>query len=364
MPTSVDKRRVTNDEKPRARRSKKGSGATIVDVARAAKVSTATVSRVLSNPTKVIDSTREQVLRVIAELNYSPNASAKSLRTLESRKLLVILSDISNPFFAMILHGVEEAAAREGYPVFVGDTRGELEGETRYSTMLPRREVDGMIVLSQGIPTAIQPWMSTHSTVPPVVTAFMAGDERGDLSVTVDNAALATEVIEHLYGYGHRRIGVLSGFIGSKQIQARLEAMKIVARREKALKDLSVEGGRFTIESGITCATRLLTKPQRPTALICCSDPLALGAIEAARRLGLSVPKDVSVVGCDDLPTSAYLSPPLTTVSLPLSDVGREAVRLLVARLRGTVVKPTAIVMPYRFIIRGSTGIAPDLARR
>jgi LacI family repressor for deo operon, udp, cdd, tsx, nupC, and nupG len=353
----IKKTAVNQAKKPRARRSKKGPGATIVDVARAAKVSTATVSRVLSNPGKVLPATREHVLRVIATLNYSPNASAKSLRTLESRKLLVILSDISNPFFALILQGIEEQAAREGYAVFVGDTRVELEGDTQYSTMLPRREVDGMIVLSHGVPTAIKSWMQANATIPPVVTAFMAGDERGDLSISIDNAALATEVIEHLYGYGHRRIGVIAGMAQAKQMQMRIEAVKAFARRAKILKDLSIEAGRFTIESGITCATKLLSKVPRPTALMCFSDRLALGAIEGARRLGLAVPRDLSIVGCDDLPTSAYLMPPLTTVSLPMTDVGREAVRLLVARLRGTVNKPTAIVMPFKLMVRGSTAV-------
>jgi LacI family repressor for deo operon, udp, cdd, tsx, nupC, and nupG len=361
MATEIETRRVIHSNKPRMRRSKKGTSATIVDVARAAKVSTATVSRVLSNPQKVVDSTRKHVLGVIAKMNYSPNASAKSLRTLESRKLLVLLSDISNPFFALILHGIEEQAAREQYAVFVGDTRGELDGDTQYSTMLPRREVDGMIVLSHGVPRAIHGWMKSKPTLAPVVTAFMAGDERGDLSVTVDNAALATEVIEHLYSYGHRRIGVVGGLLESKQMQARVEAIKAVARREKNLKDLLIEDGRFTIESGITGATRLLAKVPRPTALICFSDRLALGAIEGARRMGLSVPRDVSVVGCDDLPTSAYLAPSLTTVSLPMMDVGREAVRLLVGRLRGTITKPTAIVMPYKLIVRASTAVLPTV---
>ena len=101
----------------------------------------------------------------------------------------------------------------------------------------------------------------------------------------------------------------------------------------------------------------MLSKVPRPTALKCFSDRLALGAIEGARRLGLAVPRDLSIVGCDDLPTSAYLMPPLTTVSLPMTDVGREAVRLLVARLRGTVNKPTAIVMPFKLMVRGSTAV-------
>jgi LacI family repressor for deo operon, udp, cdd, tsx, nupC, and nupG len=357
MRTRHAKTRLAGVTKPRMRRSKKSAGATIIDVAQAAKVSTATVSRVLSSPEKVVESTRAHVLRVIAQLSYSPNAAAKSLRTLETRKLLVILSDISNPFFALILQGIEEAAAREGYSVLVGDTREDRTGDTQYSTMLPRREVDGLVVLSHGIPKAIQSWMQAHAGIPPVVTTFMAGEERGELSVTVDNAAIGGEMFEHLYGYGHRRVGVIGGYLLAKQMQLRLQAVRAAARRAKVLQQLSVEGGHFSIESGVSCATKLLARPERPTALLCFSDRLALGAITAARQMGLSVPEDVSVIGCDDLPTSPYLWPPLTTVAIPMMEAGREAVRVLIARLRGTISRPTAIVMPHRLVIRGSTAV-------
>jgi LacI family repressor for deo operon, udp, cdd, tsx, nupC, and nupG len=355
MPSRGHRKGTGEPPKKRTRQSKTGAGPTIVDVAKAAGVSTATVSRVLSNPGTVLDSTLKHVQSVIAKLDYSPNAAAKSLRTLQSSKLLVIVPDIAEPFFALVLQGIEQAATREGYAVLVGDTQNELDRDQHYATMLPRREVDGLIVLSQKIPTVIMPWMKSHRTLPPVVTGFISGKEFGVSSASIDNVAVAREALEHLYGLGHTHIGVIAGPAELPQVQDRIRGIKACASARRLTDSLSIEHGKFAIEAGITCGAKLLAQSPRPTAIMCLSDAVAVGALEVARRVGLAVPRDLSVIGCDDIPMAAHLAPALTTIALPMREVGREAVRLVVGTLRGHITKPVHTLLPFDLMNRHST---------
>ncbi len=356
MPKRSERRGSTDGRTRRIRKSRKSAAPTIIDVARTARVSTATVSRVLSHPEKVVDATREHVLRVIAELGYSPNASAKSLRTLQTRKILVIIPDIANPFFSIVLQGIEEAAIREGYSVLVGDTQNAMDSDTHYATMLPRREVDGLIVLSQKVPTVIKSWTKSFPDSAPVVTGFISGVDFGVSSASIDNVAAGAEALEHLHGLGHRRIGVIAGPAELPQVQERLNGIRAAAKRLGVIKNLCVEHGKFVIDTGTTCGSILLAKRPRPTAILCFSDDIAIAVFALARHLGLQLPEDLSVHGFDDLPTAAYLTPPLRTIALPMREVGRETVRLLVGRLEGKILKPRAIILPFRLVVRGSTG--------
>jgi LacI family repressor for deo operon, udp, cdd, tsx, nupC, and nupG len=328
---------------------------TIVDVARAAQVSTATVSRVLSNSDSVVDSTRERVLRVVAKLGYSPNASAKSLRTLQTKKLLVIVPDIAEPFFSLVLQGIEQAAVREGYAVLVGDTQNELDRDKSYATMLPRREVDGLIVLSQKIPVIITPWMKSFPSLPPIVTGFLSGQEFGVSSASIDNVAVAIEALDHLYWLGHQHVGVIAGPANLPQMQDRIRGARKSAQNHDRLASLTIEHGKFSMEAGLTSAAKLLAQNVRPTAILCCSDSQAIGALQAARRNGLEVPRDLSVIGCDDIPIAAHYHPALTTIAVPMREVGHETVRLVIGTLRGHVKEPVSILLPFELIDRGST---------
>jgi LacI family transcriptional regulator, repressor for deo operon, udp, cdd, tsx, nupC, and nupG len=339
----------------RIRKSRRNLGVTILEVAHTAGVSTATVSRVLSDPSMVIEATRLRVERVIAKLNYSPNAAAKSLRTLESRKLLVIVPDIANPFFSVILQGIEEAAVREGYSVLIGDTQESAERDSHYARMLPRREVDGLIVLSRMVPSSIREWMASLRTIAPVVTGFFNGAEAGASTATIDNAAAAMEAAEYLYGLGHRRIGVVAGPAELPHVQERLRGVRLAAKQHGASAGLAVVHGRFAIEAGISGAAALLAQRKKPSAILGFSDGLATGVMEFARRNGLRVPAELSVMGFDDQPMSVYLMPPLSTVALPMHDVGRETVRLLLGILRGNIKRPETVLLPYRLVSRGST---------
>jgi len=333
------------------------------DVAKRAKVSTATVSRVLSSPDKVVEGTRRRVLCAISDLGYSPNASAKSLRTLMTHKVLVTVPHIANPFFSLIIQGIEESAQREGYSVVLGDTHYDPALEERYGEMLLRREVDGLIFLGHSVSKNLSS-LITGGARPPIVNGCEYSPRLGVPSAHVDNEAAAFEAINHLYGLGHRHLGVITGPLASPLSRDRLRGAQRCAKQHGGARQLSIAHGDFSIESGIAAAARLLAQHPMPTAIFCFSDEMAIGALDYIHRLGLSVPEEISVMGFDDIRFARYLRPALTTISQPMLDIGRETVRLLLGVLRGTITTAVSVTLPHKLEIRGSTGAAPRGTRR
>ena len=337
---------------------------TILDVAAAADVSTATVSRVLSAPEKVTEATRRRVLKAIRQLGYSPNAAAKSLRTFTTRKLLVTVPDIANPFFSLIIQGIEEAALREGYAVVLGDTHHDTVREERYGEMLTRREADGLIFLGHNLSKAARAFMQPRrkGRMAPIVNGCEYSPDLGVPSAHVDNTAAAREAMEHLYGLGHRHIGVITGPLESPLSRDRLRGSKESARRHGGGRQLLVVDGDFSIESGIAGAARLLAQRPEPTAIFCFNDEMAIGVLDYAQRIGRRVPESLSVVGFDDIRFARYVRPALTTISQPMLDIGRETVRLLLGVLQGTITTPVSVTLPHQLQIRSSTGAPPPPA--
>src|SRR4051795_7403497 len=205
--------------------------ANIYEVARRAGVSTATVSRVLSQPDVVSPDTRRKVLQAVELLDYAPNSAAKNLRTLRTGKLLVTVPDISNPFFSLILQGIEEAAQREDYAVLVGDTQHDPQREERYALMLRRKEADGLIFLGHRLPKAAQAFIrSVAPRCAPVVNSCEFSSRLGVPGVHIDNARAAADGLEHLYRLGHQRIGIVTGPLNSPLSRDRLRGVKTRAK--------------------------------------------------------------------------------------------------------------------------------------
>src|SRR6266849_6332353 len=295
----------------------------IYEVAKRAGVSTATVSRVLSQPGVVSPDTRRKVLQAVELLDYAPNSAAKNLRTLRTGKLLVTVPDISNPFFSLILQGIEDAAQREGYAVLLGDTQHDEEREDRYALMLKRKEADGLIVLGHRLPreaAALVRAMAPRCA--PVVNGCEFSPRLGIPSVHIDNAKAAAEAMDHLYRLGHRRVGIVTGPLVSPLSRDRLSGATARAKKEKATRDFVVMHGDFSIESGAAAAERLLGRIERPTAVFCFNDEMAIGVIEVAHRLGVRVPDQLSVVGFDDIRFARHMAPPLTTIAQPMRQIG------------------------------------------
>ena len=330
--------------------------ANIYDVAKRAGVSTATISRVLSRPDVVAPDTRRKVLAAIDSLGFTPNAAAKNLRTLRTAKLLVTVPDISNPFFSLILQGIEDAAQREGYSVLVGDTQHDAGREEKYALMLRRKEADGLIFLGHRLPkeaaTLVRAMLPAQA---PVVNGCEFSPNLGIPSVHIDNATAASDAMEHLYRLGHRRIGIITGPLVSPLSRDRLAGATARAKKARAERDTIVMNGDFSIESGSVAAERLLGRKQPPSAIFCFNDEMAMGVIQTARLRGLRIPRDLSVVGFDDIRFARYVDPPLTTVAQPMRQIGEGTVRLLVEILRGTGAPPESVTLPHMLVVRSST---------
>jgi LacI family repressor for deo operon, udp, cdd, tsx, nupC, and nupG len=328
----------------------------IREVAKRAGVSTATVSRVLSRPDVVSPDTRVRVLKAVERLGYAPNSVAKNLRTLKSRKLLVTVPDISNPFFSLILQGIEDMAQRNGYAVLFGDTQHDEQREERYALMLKRKEADGLIFLGHRLPrvaASVVQELAPHCA--PIVNGCEFSAELGVPSVHIDNAKAASEAMQHLYGLGHRLIGVVTGPLLSPLSRDRLQGALAAARCQGAVEDVMVTQGDFSIRSGSEAADALLDRQEPPTAVFCFNDEMAMGVIGAARRRGLRIPDDLSVVGFDDIRFAECIDPPLTTIAQPMREIGEGTVRLLLEILNGSALAPVSVTLPHTLQVRGST---------
>lgn len=326
---------------------------TIIDVAAVAGVSTATVSRVLSQPERVAEATRKRVLEVVQSLGYAPNVAARTLRTLRAAKILLTVPDISNPFFASIIRGAEEAARDAGYAVVVGDTRHDPQVEDQYAEMLSRREVDGLIFLGHRLPDNLSPLLSRPGVAAPVVNGCEYSPDLGVPSVHIDNAAASSDAIEHLIALGHRDIGIVTGPLISPISRDRLSGAMEVAERHGLKDRLQIRNGDYSAKLAFELAGDLLE--QNVTAIFCFSDEMAMGAISAISAAGLSCPGHVSVVGFDDLPTARFFQPALTTIAQPKGLIGQRTVELLVEILRDPESPIRQITLPHELVVRNST---------
>ncbi len=327
----------------------------ISDVARIARVSTATVSRVLSNPGMVSQDTRAAVQAAIEATGYRLNHAARNLRHQRTGGIVALVPNLSNPFFAQILSGIASVLAPAGYNLLVADTRS-AGGETLLDYAEPSR-ADGLIVLDGGLPA------SGLSGRVPVVQACEWVPGLQAPRVKIDNAAAAARAVDHLADLGHRRITHIAGPRGNVLTEARVKgtAQALLARGLPGT-DAPAYQADFSLEAGRAAADLWLAAPphHRATALTFASDAMACGFIGEVQRHGLSVPRDVSVVGFDDIELIAHISPPLTTIRQPRAALGRQAAERLLAQLRGETDDGEDMILPVDLVIRASTApLAP-----
>jgi LacI family repressor for deo operon, udp, cdd, tsx, nupC, and nupG len=331
---------------------------TIKAVAARAGVSTATVSRALSNPEIVQPETRARVQEAIEALHYAPNHAAKSLRMLRTSKLMVMVPDVSNPFFSEVLRGAEEAAQAAGHSVLLGDTRGDEGREAQYAEMLLRKEADGLIFLGHRMPPSLARVVAARGGQAPLVNACDFSAEHGVAGVHIDNARAALEAMGLLYSMGHRRVGVIAGPLESHLTRERLAGVERAAIAAGAERGLTIVHADYTIESGLQETTRLLAGAERPSAVFCFSDEIAVGALSACRARGVACPTGLSIVGFDDVRYARFLDPPLTTVRQPMAEIGRTAVNLLLDILAGEPAPAEPVTLAHELVVRASTGPA------
>lgn len=301
--------------------------ASIKDVAKRANVSTATVSRVLRNAGNVTEETKQRVLEAIEALNYQPNVLGRYLRRMETETVLVIVPDITNPFFSKVLRGIEAVALEHGYQVLLGDTQNDVRLEEQYLNLLPQRQVDGMIFLTARIRKELVEEMARQF---PIVLACEYLEGADIPTVSIDNISSARKATEHLIGLGHRRIAHLSGPMDVILSRDRLRGYhQALVQHEIDADPALVQEGDFTYESGYSLTLKLLALENPPTAIFAANDEMAIGAIKAVRHRGGRVPYDVAIVGFDDIQMASIFEPAVTTIAQPMFEIGEQAMKLM-----------------------------------
>lgn len=309
------------------------AAATILDVARRAGVSTATVSRALAAPDRVAEETRARVIAAIAATGYTPNASARNLRARSTNIVLALVPGMSNTFFTPILNAIEDALSAAGYGMIIGDTRGTPQKESHYTRFIRAGQVDGVILFTGHLPRdgALTP---DSDRVPiALVCNEIVGDRRFSV-FDVDNRAAARRATLHLVEAGHRHVAHVGGAPDNIEASERLSGFReALTEAGEPVDEAAVWPGGFRFENGVDAARRYLALRRRPTAVFAAADDAAIGFIRTVRDAGLRTPEDVSVVGFDDIDYASVIDPPLTTMRQPREDLGRLAAEDLLARM-------------------------------
>ena len=329
----------------------------ITDVARLAGVSTATVSRALSKPETVAESTRNTVLAAAQKTGYRVNLSARNLRRQRTGAIVVLVPNLGNPFFSEILAGIETTLSEADINMLVVDTRQAHMKPQLVIEYLHATRADGIIALDGSLPDAILSVASSGTGAPPIIFACEWTPKGAFPSVRANNACGAGLAIAHLAGLGHRNIGVLAGPEENVLTRTRTEgATRELADRGLVLDPSHLFAGDFSIESGARAAHAWLELDRRPSALFCQSDQMAFGFISGLAQRGISVPNDVSVVGFDDIDIARRFIPALTTVRQPRSKLGVYAAEMLIDHIR-TNTSPAieTTMLEVELIVRDST---------
>lgn len=330
-------------------------GPTSHDVARRAGVSQSTVSRALSGDPNVSEETRERVVTAAEELDYAPDLIARSLITRESKRVGVVVSDITNPFYPHLVDVLERDLAALGYSMLLFNEQEAAE-QQNFLELYQGRAVDGFVFASAVIGFGAADRLH-ESEVPVVFLNRHIDDPRFDRVVS-DNRAGAELAARHLVELGHTRIAHLSGPPQTSTARERGEGFRAALERlgHPLDPDLTLEGP-YHHATGLDGCRRLLAAERPPTAIFCGNDVIALGAWDAAVSAGLRIPEDLSVVGFDDIAISAWDSIGLTTVRQPLAEMARVAAELLVGRLvEGAPAEPRDRVFPTELLVRRTTG--------
>jgi LacI family repressor for deo operon, udp, cdd, tsx, nupC, and nupG len=283
---------------------------------------------------------------------------ARNFRSKRAFSIVVLVPNIANPFFAEIIRGIEQVAQQHGYAVLLGDTEGREDREAYYVGLVETRQADGLIQLHPRLPKAARGANGTLDI--PLINACEYIEDAPCARVGIDNAAAAREMTSYLLGLGHRRIGVVLGPDSSPLTSDRLRGYKLALRAAKiSVDDSLIAQGDFTMSSGKAAAEKLFKARQPPTAIFCFNDEMALGAIRFLKSTGRSVPKDVSVVGFDDIEFASFCDPPLTTIEQPTREIGNKAMSLLLDLLNGAKAEPTMHTLPIKLIVRDSAAPPP-----
>jgi len=329
----------------------------IRDVAKAAGVSVATVSKVLNGYTTVNEQTKQKVLKYVKELQFRPNLAARSLVGRRSMTIGIFLTTgLAHPFFTRIVAGMEQALQTRGYDLIY---LAQVSWSKDYSFVrhCQSRNVEGVVVFGfQHENTDFGELI--ESGIPAVFIDLDIHEGRAGY-ITSDNREATERAVAYLADLNHRRVGYISGNKDSYVNVHRFEGFRAgLAQAGIPYREEYAAEGDFTREAGYSAMRRLLALPEPPTAVVCCSDMSAIGAIEAIRDAGLSVPEDISVLGFDDIELAGYVKPALTTVRQDMITIGRRSIELLDELITDETLAPPEAIMPTELVVRESCGPA------
>lgn len=325
------------------------------DIAELAGVSITTVSHVVNGTRPVAPETKAAVLQAIEKTGYTGDAIARSLVTGGTRSIGVAISLLANPYFAALIQAIEREAAAAGYTVLLADTHDTVSTEQDTVRTLRSRRVEGLLLTpSPGDGAVIGELVSLGT---PVVLVDRVTTRTDVDQVGSENIQATSALTEHLAALGHRRIGMVSGAPGLSTSEERILGYRLgLGRGGLSWNPALVVPGHSAKAGGAAAFAALMSLPEPPTALVVANDSMMVGVLHEARRRGLRVGRDVAVVGYDDADWGDLVDPPLTTMAQPIEEIGRRAVRLLLARITDPARPPETLRLPPRLMHRHSCG--------
>ena len=326
---------------------------TIKEIAKKARVSVGTVSKVLNYNETVSEINRKKVIKTIKELNYTPNRIARSLSKGKTKNIGFIIPDITNPFFPALVKGASDILISKGYYVHLCSSDNDPDKEDLYINDLKSMWADGIIIAPSDTENRNISVFNTIMSPFVVVDREIEGLNK-DL-VIINNKKGAYEAVNYLINNGHKKIVLLAGPKHTKTAQNRFKGWKKAVDEKKLFKEEFAFWGKFTIDSGYEMMKKVFNNLGKVNAVFACNDLIALGAIQAIEEKKYKIPRDISIIGFDDIYLSRFLKPPLTVVRQPIYDMGKIAGEILLDRMTNSSdFIPKKVVIEGKLVIRGS----------
>ncbi len=342
---------------PSAKDKTDAGSPTLEDVARLAGVSTATVSRCLNKPDRVVEETRNRVLKVVQEIGYAPNFGARALAAKRTNTVGVVIPTMENAIFARGLQAFQEELDRSGFTLLVASSSYRPELEEQQIRSLLARGADALMLIGFDRSPSVYDLLRRRGV--PYVISWAHDPKNPDPATGFDNRQAMFDLTQHVLNLGHRALAVIAA-PQAENDRARDRVTGVMDACRAAGLDtagIAILETPYSIENGRAAMAELLTRSPRPTVVLCGNDVLAVGALRAARDAGLTVPGDISITGFDDIELAEIVEPGLTTVHVPHRQMGTEAARMIIALLRGETLEPRP-PLATRLVHRASLGPA------
>ena len=328
--------------------------ATIKDVARLAGVSTTTVSHVINKTRFVAEATQEKVMKAVESLNYAPSAVARSLKCNTTRTIGMLVTQSTNLFFSEVIDGVESYCYRQGYTLILCNTGGIYEKQRDYIRMLAEKRVDGILVMCSDLTEELKEMLDRHPDIPKVVMDW--GPESSQADKIIDNSEEGGYIAtKFLIDNGHTDIACLSGHFDKAACKERIAGFnRAMVEANLAVNSEWMIEGNFECDTAVLAADKITAMKNRPTAVFCFNDTMALGLMSRLQQNGFKIPDDISIIGYDNIELAEYFSPPLTTIHQPKRRVGKNAFEILLERIKDKEHEKRVFEMQPEIVVRST----------